>query len=73
MAKRGRARRRRSSRDYRQELAFAADARHISGRARRGLLGWMWRHRRWPGRRPDEGEARVFLVLDPVTGEWNQV
>ena len=63
MAKRGRARRR-SGRDYRQELALVADVRHISFRARRGLMGWMWR-------RP--AKARVFLALDPATGEWKQV
>jgi hypothetical protein len=64
MAKRGRARRRRLGRDYPLELAFAADARHLSGRARRGLLGWMWRR---------QGKARVFWALDPGTGEWRQV
>ena len=64
MANRGRARRRRSGRDYRLELAFVEDARHISFRARRGLLGWMWRR---------QGKARVFLALDPATGEWKQV
>ena len=64
MAKRGRARRRRSGRDYRLELVFAAGARHLSGRTRRGLLAWMWRR---PGR------ARVFWALDPATGEWKQV
>ncbi|MEJ2736442.1 MAG: hypothetical protein P8189_23225 [Anaerolineae bacterium] len=64
MAKRGRARRRRSGRDYRQELVFAAGARHLSGRTRRGLLAWMWRR---PGR------ARVFWALDPATGEWRMV
>ena len=64
MAKRGRARRRRSSWDYRLELAFAAEARHVPGRKLRGLLGWMRRR---------QGKARVFLALDPVTGEWIQV
>ncbi len=64
MAKHGRARRRPPGRDYRLELAFAADARHVSGRERRGLLSWMWRR---------QGKARVFWALDPVTGEWNQV
>jgi len=64
MAKRGRARRRPSGRDYRQELAFAADARHVPDRQLRGLLGWM-------RRRP--GKPRVFWALDPATGEWRRV